>query len=304
MERKPNLKNTIHERFPFPREVVVETSSFCNLSCVMCPYPRLRREKGVMELAVFKKIVDEIMVQSPDSNLWIAIMGEPLAKWEALKEKLRYAKEKGFHNVNLNTNGTYLTKKVSEELLELDICKILFSLDAFTKETYGKIRVGGDYELVKNNIETFLRLKQERKLTRPEVIMQFIIMDENESEWEAFKEYWLKRGAVVKVRLKLGWGQCCPTEDLNKAAVKRDFPCPWLLRTVSIHWSGILAQCDADYEGNHKVGDIKLNSIKEIWDTELEKRRQRHWAMDFSHPLCSNCKDWSVGRSTFYYPEK
>ena len=69
------------------------------------------------------------------------------------------------------------------------------------------------------------------------------------------------------------------------------------------HWSGRLAQCDADYEGNYSPGDIRTHSIKELWDGELAHRRARHLAGDFSHELCRDCYDWAAGRSEFHYPE-
>ena len=45
-------------------------------------------------------------------------------------------------------------------------------------------------------------------------------------------------------------------------------------------------------------------TIKEIWETELAERREKHWNNDFSHELCKECKDWQAGRSYFFYPEK
>ncbi|MBI4647272.1 MAG: radical SAM protein [Bacteroidia bacterium] len=302
MKRKPDIESISIERYNFPKEVIIETSSFCNLKCIMCPYPMLKRQKGVMDFKIFKKIADEIMTEAPSTNLWAAIMGEPLMKWDSLKVMLNYAKEIGLENINLNTNSTYLTESVTEELLNISVSKLLVSLDSYSKSTYDKIRKGGDFNQVQKNIEYFLKRKEQKGLSNPDVIMQFIIMDYNEHEIEEFKKFWLKKGAIVKVRLKLGWGNYTMAEDLDKAKIKRDFPCPWLLRTISIHWNGKFAQCDADYEGQYFPGDIRTQSIKEVWQGELAKRREKHWNLDFSHVLCRSCMDWSVGRSIFYYP--
>ena len=188
-------------------------------------------------------------------------------------------------------------------MLSVGLSRIIISLDAYSKETYDRIRVGGDFDETVKNIENLLEIKKDMRLSKPAIIVQFIIMDENEKEVNAFKDYWLKKEAIVKVRLKLGWGNAVTTEDLD-ANIDRNFACPWLLRTVSIHWSGKFAQCDADYESEYSPGDINYQTIKEVWTGELKKRRMKHSALDFSHPLCSQCKDWSVGRSTFYYPDK
>jgi len=196
-----------------------------------------------------------------------------------------------------------LTPGITHKLLESGLNKILISLDAYTKETYDQIRKGGDFSLVMKNINYFLEERRRQGLLRPDVVAQFIVMDQNEHEIEAFKKYWLSRGVIVKIRLKMGWGKAVTTEDLDKAQVERVFPCPWILRAVSIQWSGKFAQCDADYEGEQSPGDINFQTIKEVWEGELAKRIAKHWAFDFSHPLCQVCNDWAVGRAEFVYPE-
>lgn len=81
------------------------------------------------------------------------------------------------------------------------------------------------------------------------MIIQFIVMEEIEHEVEAFQRHWLSKNAVVKVRPNLAWGTGVTAANLNLPESERTFPCPWLTRTVSIHWTGKLAQCDADFEG-------------------------------------------------------
>ena len=301
--RRPRIEALTFDRLSFPEDVIVETHSYCNLSCIMCPYPNLKRPKGEMDLAVFEKIVNEIAAEVPKSRIWMAIMGEPLLGKNLIK-MIRYAKQRGVKSVNLNTNATFLSKEMTRELLEAEVDTILVSLDARTQAAYDKIRIGGDFPTVMKNLTFFLKEKRQQGHTKPDVVAQFIIMEQNEHEVEAFKDFWLSRGVIVKVRLKLGWGDAVSTEDLDVANIKRDFPCPWLLRTASIHWDGRFAQCDADYEGEYSPGDIRYQSIKEVWNGELAKRRERHWQNDFEHPLCRDCKDWSVGRAEFFYHEK
>lgn len=302
--RKPRLESLTFERMSFPEDVIVETFAHCNLRCIMCPYPNLQRPKGEMTLDVFTKIVDEMAMENSRCRLWVAILGEPLLRPQSLFRMLNYARNKGIDNIHLNTNATFLSEEIAHQIFEAGVKDLLISIDAFTKDTYDLIRVGGDFPAVVKNLESFLAEKKRRGLDRPNVIAQYIIMDQNEHEVESFKNHWLSKGAIVKVRLKMGWGSAIETEDLNDAKVERNFPCPWLLRSVSIHWDGTFAQCDADYEGGYSPGDIRTQTIKEVWDGELAKRRENHWNLDFSHPLCQDCKDWSVGRAVFYYPGK
>lgn len=296
------VKDTLVETRPFPVDVIVEPIAYCNLACPMCPQPGLRRARGEMEFDVFKKIVDEVTRESPGSRLWLALMGETLLMGDRLIQFIRYAKQQGLKHVHLNTNACLLTEDMTWKLIESDLDGIIIGLDAITAPTYQAIRVNGDYEQTVENVERLLSIMRAHDLRKPEVIVQFIVMDENEHEVDEFTNYWLARGAVVKIRPRLGWGAGVEAEGLRKRGVERDFPCPWLNRTVSIHWSGRVAQCDADYEGTYSPGDIRHQSIKELWDGELARRRARHLAGDFSHELCRNCYDWAAGRSVFHYP--
>lgn len=302
---KPNLedvKKTL-EKYEFPRDIIIETIAKCNLKCIMCPQPYLKRERGEMSMEVFKKIIDEVAVESPNSRIWLAIMGEPLLTGNKFLEMLKYAKEKKLE-VHLNSNAEYLSEDLAKAIVDIGLDEIIVGMDAFTKETYDKIRVAGDFDKTVNNIKKLIEIKNSMEAKKPTIIMQFIVMEENEKELEQFKEFWLDKGTVVKIRPKLGWGTGVKADNLNLPESERNFPCPWLVRTVSIHWTGKFAQCDGDYEGNYGPGDIRENTIKEIWNGELQKRREKHWNGDFSHDLCKQCKDWQAGRSEFYYPKE
>lgn len=283
----------------FPKILVVETSSYCNLKCILCPQGSLKREKGIMDMEIFKKIVDEVSFESPSTSLWVALMGEPLMYSDKLIKMIRYAKIKGVEEVNLNTNGLLLNSTISQGLIEARLDKILISIDGFKPSTYESIRVGGNYDVLMRSIGYLLEMNN--VYGNPlEIIAQFIVMEENESEVEAFKKFWLEQGVTVKIRPKLSWGHAIESKNLSLTQNDRSYPCPWLIRTASIHWSGKFGQCDADFEGNYSPGDFKTQSIKEIWNGELKERRNRHWKGDYSHPLCKECRDWQVGRALFY----
>jgi len=165
--------------------------------------------------------------------------------------------------------------------------------------------VGGDLKVLRDNVQKMIKIKYRKGLSTPEIIAQFIVMEENENEVEEFKKYWLEQGATVKIRPKLGWGAAVESKVLDSMGEQTErFPCAWLTRTVSIHWDGSFSQCDADHDGLYSPGHLDSNSIKEVWDGKLAELRGRHWEGDFDFKPCNTCKDWMAGRSYFFYPEK
>lgn len=303
--RKPDLElvRATLRRYDYPVAVVIELTAYCNLRCIMCPQDRLTRRRGYMSFETFRRIADDVALHSPESDMWLAIMGESLLLGEELYRFLDYAHSKGLMNVSLNTNLLPLEESDCERLLLAELKSIIVGIDAATPETYSRVRVGGDFARVQANMLALLAAAKRLKLKRPRIVAQFIVMEENRHEEKAFVEFWTAHGSFVKVRQKLGWGAGVEAANLTIPQAERSMPCPWLLRTVSIHWDGRLTQCDALWNGERYFGDVNKSSIKEIWDGELAGRRDRHWQGDFDFEPCRECRDWQCGLSTWYEPK-
>lgn len=287
---------------PFPKIVVTEAIATCNLSCVMCPQASMRRPRGAMSEGLFQKIALEIARESPDTQLWLAIMGEPMLLGASLFDRVRFAKDAGVRKVILNTNGTLLDDDLADRMHESGLDEVIIGIDGHSEESYSAIRVGGDFFDVKRRVERLLSRARAGGWKTPRIVVQFIVQDGNRHEEEAFREHWLSHGATVKIRRRLGWGEGVEAPDLTIPDTER-IPCPWLIRTMSVHWSGAVAQCDADYEGGYAAGDLNTQTIAEVWQGELRRRRARHWARDFSALPCARCKDWQAGLSEWHTPE-
>jgi len=87
---------------------------------------------------------------------------------------LRYVKSKNIY-VELYDNFYLIDKGITKELVEMGVDKIYISLDAATKETYEKIRVGSNFEKVVDNMKNLIQTKKEMKKYFPEVAFHFII---------------------------------------------------------------------------------------------------------------------------------
>ena len=144
------MANTSFELTIFPSHLIIETTAFCTQQCIHCAHKTLKRPKGNMQLTLYKKIIDEIAIESPQSETWMTFYGEALILRSTLCDMIKYAKNKGIQNVVLNSNAMLLDKKMAEELIESRLDRFIISMDAFSKDTYEKIRVGGKYEQVLN----------------------------------------------------------------------------------------------------------------------------------------------------------
>jgi len=174
-----------------PYFISIETSSICNLRCVMCPQSSDQDfVKRNMKLDLYKKIIDDVKGFATDVDLFSR--GEPLLNPDIF-EMIRYTKESGL-KARIHSNGTLLTKEKGRKLVESGLDTISFSLDGYDKETYENIRVNANFEKTIENIKRLLEIKQSLNSEKPFVMIQNILVSTLDREQATeginfFREY-------------------------------------------------------------------------------------------------------------------
>lgn len=288
----------------FPKVVLIDTVSFCNLACSMCVHPEMTREKGVMPWNLFTKIIDEVAAEDKNARVWMVFFGEPLIlknRKPSIFDMIRYAKDKGLTDVVTNTNACLMDEDASRKIIESGLDAIYIGIDSFSPETYSTIRVKGDYDSTVKNIQYLLRLKEELKSEKPEVFVQFVEMDNNAHEKEAFIKFWGVQGAKVKIRPKVSWAGLIDAPNLVLGDEDR-WPCYWAMQTMSITDQGKVVTCAVDLDARFIAGDITKSSLKEVWNGSLKELRKLHLEKRFTElpTICRNCKDWQSARADYY----
>jgi MoaA/NifB/PqqE/SkfB family radical SAM enzyme len=114
----------------------LETTNRCNLLCTTCPRTFEDLEPpGDMSWELFTSIVD----QFPNiARVVLHGVGEPMMV-RALPRMIRYLKDRGTY-VLFNTNGTLLTRRKGEELIESGLDELRISLDAAEPKAFALVR--------------------------------------------------------------------------------------------------------------------------------------------------------------------
>lgn len=293
-----NLRPHVRD-YEAPTDILVETTTRCNLDCCMCPHGRLKRTHGSMADETWRSVVDQVVEHWPETALWPAIMGEPLLRGPKLFELIAYAKEKGVRAVNLNTNLLPLREEWIDDFLDCGVDRIFVGVDAATRLTYAKVRRGGDFDLLVERIEALLGARA-RRSDGPRIALQFVVQDANAHEERRFVDHWKTSGhdLELKIRPRVGWsyGVESAAEIRETAAGGDRIPCLWVLRQMAVFWNGDVPRCDADYDGREIFGNVNREPLTDIW-TKLGALRRRHLSHDFSMSPCDGCDDWAAGRS-------
>ena len=280
----------------------IEATNACGMNCKMCPRKYMKRKIGLMDLRLFENIVKQL---KGNTRLALHHFGDPLLH-PKIGELIKICHKYNI-KASLSTNPQGLTKEKSKELIEAGLDYLHLSLDGATKETYEKIRGGSaSYEKAIKGIETFLKIKSKMKSKLPYTKIAIIRMKETEAEIEKFKKKWGVRKGIDEVQIKefITWdGTMEDIKDLEQEAshkVKRKgyYPCYWPWAKLTVLWDGRVAACCFDFDGKCILGDLKKQTIDEIWKSDKMKLfREMHVNDSFPKKhLCAQCKE----REGFY----
>jgi radical SAM protein with 4Fe4S-binding SPASM domain len=297
-------KGRLEDAGDFPKVVLIDTISYCNLKCSMCVHKKMKRKKGIISWDLFTKIIDEIAETDKGIRVWMVFFGEALLlkrRKPSIFDMITYAKSKGLTDVVLNSNANLMDEDASKELIRSGLDAIYVGIDAFKPKTYAKIRVGGNYDEVVQNTLQLIKLKRLINSKKPELFIQFVEMDVNQNEKEDFIQFWREQDAIVKIRPKVSWAGRIDAPNLVLGGEGR-WPCHWAMQTMSITDQGKVVTCAVDLDARFVAGDVSRQSIKEVWNGKLKDLRQCHLLGQF-HALpvnCRECRDWQAARADYY----
>jgi radical SAM protein with 4Fe4S-binding SPASM domain len=186
---------TVHQKGALtrvPLNGTVEVTNRCPLACSHC-YNNLPMDDiaaRVRELSTdeHKRLLDELAEQG---CLWLLFSGGEIFARRDFLEIYAYAKRKGFL-ITLFTNGTLITEKIADFLVETPPFAIEITLYGATRETYEKLtQVPGSYDKCLRGIDLLL----ERNLP---LSLKTVAVSLTKHEIPAMKQMAADRGVAFK----------------------------------------------------------------------------------------------------------
>ena len=275
----------------FPLDIIAEASNLCNLRCTMCFHsdtalPVAETTKvGNMSMDTFIKIVDEGAANNLPA-LKLNWRGEPMINKNFTK-MLRYAKSKRILEVTSLTNGTLMDESVSKAIVDARMDQIVISIDGFTKETYEKIRIGADYDVVIDNLKTLLKLRGSQR--KPFIRLQYTESDVNRHETEMFYRYW--HGKVDEITVSYCQDFGSPEKNDAARVPTYEFSCKQPFQRLVIMTDGSVCICATDVMGYNIIGNIHQTTLRELWKSSKinEVRRLHKEGQYFQNDMCRIC---------------
>ncbi len=307
------LKSRLIDRVRYkrlPSVVYLETTSACNLNCIICAgqHPSVKRfkENGFMNKFLFRRLIDELASKNPLTNVRLHKDGEPLLHPEII-DFIDYASSR-LQNVTLVTNGTLLNDEMARAILGTQLHNIRFSIDGISKQTFEKVRrqkkdnvyadsrIAVDYESVLNNIQHFFKIKKALGKDSPRVGVRITNFKATQHEIDDYTLYWKEHVDFIEVAPLLSWSGQVTQEKDNSS---HRFPCPFLWDHIVVNWDGALAPCsiyvDSKGDGKGILANVNTKSLEEaFYSPRMQRLRLAHLDNDLDEvaPFCILCSDW------------
>lgn len=272
----------------FPIQLILETSTTCNLKCPMCMRTQLHLDRAMMTLREWCSYITEGLDFPDFESVKPNYRNEPTMN-PHIADMLAYAKEQGVKELIMNTNGNFPSRLVAP--LSQSLTEIAFSIDAFNEDTYNKVRTGGSFKRVQSNVLGFIRASRCNPNLR--VRVAFVVQKDNAKEKDRFLNFWT--GKVDKVVINECYNPGQAGEDRAMVDWVQDphFCCPQIFQRLVITPNGEVLPCCGAYNEKLSLGNInELNqSIYDFWHGDkLTALRKMHAAGQYNEiEQCSKC---------------
>ena len=284
----------------FPLFLQLETNQICNLRCPSCPIGTPEAyEKYISSEKMDWNLYQRIILEGEKygcPSLEPQGTNEPLLD-KNLENQIKFASDHGFLDIMLNTNATLLSEERSRKFLKSGITRVRFSLDAATKETFEKVRLGAKYDVTMRNIEKFLEIKKQEKLELPVVGVNFCKTSFNEHEEEAFIEKWYDKVDFIVIQefqppdTEHNYSEFLSSTSVYREKLNSGFNCqqPW--QRVLVRSNGEVCPCCAFFSEELTLGNVKDHSIYKLWNSkDMKDLRHLHKLGNYQeNPWCKKC---------------
>jgi len=305
---RTQLENVIPLETPFV--VFVDPADACNFKCSFCPTAdrKLMKEVGrpwrQMSFDLYKKITNDLLkFPKKIEVLRLYKDGEPLLN-KHFVDMIKYAKDIGASNrIDTTTNAALLNPKLGREIALAGLDRINISIEGINNEQYKQFsNIDFEFNRVLDNVREFYENKGN---------CEMLVKINGDHLTEKDKNKFLELFGDITDKIYIEHVMSCwPNFDLESHGVKVNDNsgiygqeikevdiCPYVFYSFAVNSDGLVSVCFLDWARKMIVGDLKTESIEEVWNGGKMKR-YRKLMLDGNrkkHPECANCGQMTHG---------
>lgn len=269
-------------------EIRFETTTRCNYNCVVCCREKLTRKLETMSLDTFKVLLDKIIKETSQYAFCaFSGFGEPFLD-TTITEKVEYARKKGL-DVLILTNASMLSVERFKQFQKLGVSSVRVSFYGTDAGSYAKahgIRGSNIFKIIRNNLLEISKIRKNTKF----LLTLNVVSGINDGAVAKWIDFWKDKTDLLEVWRPHNWVDGRNYRKIQDEKLKtcgRPFKGP-----LQVQVDGTVNMCCFDFDGKLTIGDLKTQSLKEIFSSSLYRKIvECHESGDFkgSNLICENC---------------
>lgn len=251
----------------------IENTNYCNSKCIFCSHNKIKK-RGIMNHELFEKILRDAKEIKTLETVIPMLNGEPFMDKGFLIKLKSINKILPRKRIIFYTNGSLLNEKILNELNEIKNLTINFSLNGNCKETRKRLTELDDYEYVVKMISIYSRFEKPYQVS--------FVADSSVEVQELFdfSQKWGACARLIKLANYAG-------EIFNALGPKLN--CIRAIEHMTVLYNGKVNLCCMDSPAKIIFGDLKKQSVKEIWKSEKRQEYVQGHLNGKIMKLCDNC---------------
>ncbi len=278
----------------------------CNFKCNYCLFQidKARRhfisDKIVMDFALYKKCIDDMVKSWPKVKLVRFVgIGEPLLHPNII-DMVKYTVDKNVAQiVEIITNASLLTPKMSEALIAAGLSRLVVSLQGTSKEKYKTTsRVDLDFDRFVKNLKYFFEHKGKAQMYLKIVDSALNNKADEKKFYKIFGDICDTIAIEYTVPIHSGIEYKKVLKNKEKEVTQFGLPvsavkiCPQPFFTMQINPDGKVVPCFS-FEYPRIIGDCNNQSIVEIWKGHVFQQFRREM-LDGVKKVCEICANCNI----------
>ncbi len=303
---RAKLEDVVPRSAPFV--IYLDPCGACNFKCSFCPcntsdFLAAERHK-MMDWELFEKILQDLKAY-PLGGVSVVNLhgfGEPLLNPRTADMVKALKENHCCREVRVTTNGFLLNEEKSRALIAAGVDLVRVSVEAMTSSGYQTLcGVDIDISEIIQNVKTFYTLAQGKSKISAKIFSDALDGPEEEARFheifspitdfhyiESIEPIWGEYGQDFQAAPK-------KTNHSYQPGECREI-CTFPFTDMCIHSNGIVSACCSDWKFAVQYGDVRTESLSDIWNGKRHRAVQlAHLSMQLN-PFCAACQRKPVDR--------
>jgi len=281
-----------------PHGFSITLCSKCTYNCRYCPSTTKDSPKEFMDIRTIEKLIAD--TREVPSYYLFSPRGESLLHPDFVSIMRMIKESNPNHFITYSTNGLLMNNKYRQQVIECGIGQIAFSMQSIEPKIYSTLTNYPNCEEIIDNVIKTIELRDRFSLDVI-IAVQFRDNSLNTPYFKKFEKFWSAYDVFIHRQREHSWGgrfECGDDGDDDEGR----YPCMNLWLQPKISHSGKVCICYADFFDEYIYGDLRSQSLSEIWRTSTLRRKiiRAHMSSRWSEVnICRDCVEWKLFPNIF-----